>query len=87
MNFDWYKVINRAEFLETGLVSRELELELEDRGSKTFLVTVGNYFSISFDEVMLSINMAEDNPFVFEDRAIYLDANDDVWVGFLIDED
>lgn len=84
MTFDWYKVINRAEFLATGLVSRELDVFLEGVGAKTVLVTVGNYFSITIDEVMLSVGMTEDSPFVFQDRAVYVDANEDVWYGIKV---
>lgn len=85
MIFNWYKVINRAEFLATGLVSREVEVILEGIGLKTILVTVGNLFSITVDEVMLSIDLLEDaNPFVFDERAVYVDANDDVWYGVLV---
>ncbi len=84
MIFDWYKIINRAEFLQTGLVSRELSLILEGIGAKTCLVTVGNYFSITIDDVMLSIGIKERNPFVFQDRAIYVDENEDVFYGVLV---
>jgi hypothetical protein len=83
MIFDWYKVINRAEFVATGLVSREVSVILEGVGAKTILVTIGNLFSITVDEVILSIGVTSANPFVFQDRAVYVDANDDVWYGIL----
>lgn len=81
MTFDWYKIINKTEFEATGLVSRKLDLFLEGIGQKTVLVTVGNYFSFTVDDVMLSLNMSGENPFIFEDRAIYIDENDDVFYG------
>lgn len=84
MMFDWYKVINRAEFIATGLVSRELEVVLEGVGSKTILVAIGNAFSITVDDVFLAIGVTTENPFVFSDRAIYIDANDDVWYGIKV---
>jgi len=86
MTFDWYKIINKTEFEATGLVSRELEVILEGVGAKDVLVTVGNYFSITIDDVMLSINIGIDgvNPFVFEDRAVYLDSANDVWYGIKV---
>lgn len=87
MNFNWFKIINKAEFEATGLVSRELDLVFEGVGQMTALVTVGNLFSVTIDDVMLSIGLTDDNPFVFEERAIYLDAAGDVWWGILADED
>ncbi len=86
MIFDWYKVINKPEFEATGLVSRELEVVLQGVGAKKILVTIGNYFSITIDDVMLSIGIGlpDANPFVFEDRAIYLDDDGDVWYGVLV---
>lgn len=84
MIFKWFKIINKAEFEATGLVSRQLDLILDGIGAKTCLVTVGNYFSITIDDVMLSVGMREENPFIFEDRAIYLDANNDVFYGILV---
>ncbi len=85
MIFDWYKVINKPEFEATGLVSRELTIVLEGIGAKTVLVTVGNYFSLTVDDVMLSIGIGLEtaNPFVFQERAIYLDDAGDVWYGVL----
>lgn len=86
MTFDWYKIINRGEFEATGLVSREVELLLDGIGLRTVLVTCGNYYSIIYDGVMLSIGMAGNNPFVFDGYAVYLDVNDDIWLGIQVDE-
>lgn len=83
MQFKWFKIINKTEFEATGLVSRELDLIFDGIGAKTVLVTIGNYFSITIDDVMLSIGMKEENPFIFEERAIYIDANQDVYWGIL----
>ncbi len=86
MTFDWYKIINRGEFEATGLVSRELELALEGIGLVTIMVTKGALYSIVYDGVMLSIGVTEENPFVFEGYAVYLDENDDIYLGVLVDE-
>lgn len=86
MIFDWYKIINRAEFAATGLVSRELSLVLEGVGQASILVTKGILYSIVYDGVMLSIGLTDSNPFVFEGYAVYLDSNDDVWLGIEVDE-
>lgn len=85
MIFDWYKIINRAEFEALGLVSRELELELEGIGLATVLVTKGELYSLTYDGVFLSVGVTEDNPFVFEGYAVYLDAADDIWLGIEVE--
>lgn len=82
-DYDWYLIINRAEFLATGLISRELEMTLEGVGNTTFLVTAGNVLSITEGEVMLSVGAAGDNPFYFQDRAIFLDENENVYWGVI----
>lgn len=85
MTFDWYKIVNRAEFLAEGLVSRELEVVLEGVGTKTVMIVVGNLFSLIYEGVMLSIGVTEENPFAFDGHAIYLDENDDVWLGIEVE--
>lgn len=81
MTFDWYKLLNRGEFEASGLVSKELDVILDGVGQKTVLVTKGNLYSIVIDGVMLSIGVTAANPFVFEGYAVYLDSNDDMWLG------
>ncbi len=86
MIFDWYKVINKTDFEATELVSQEVTLILEDIGSKDFLITKGNLVSITVDDTMLSLGLKADNPFVFNDRAIYLDpATQDIYYGVLVE--
>ncbi len=87
MNYDWYKIINKAEFEATELVSREVPLILGDLGEKTVLVTKGNYVSIVYEGVMLAVNMADANPFEFEGLAVYVNSADDIFLGIAIDED
>jgi hypothetical protein len=86
MIFDWYKVLNRAEFEAAGLVSKEVEMILDGVGQKTILVTKGNVYSILVDGVYLSIGLGGKNPFVFGGYAVYLDSNDDIWMGIATSE-
>ena len=86
MTYNWYKIFNKAEFEATGLVSREVQLALEGIGIATFLITQGNLLSLTYNGVMLSIGVTDANPFAFDSNAIYLDANDDVWWGFEIED-
>lgn len=84
MIYDWYKVFNLTEFEATSLVSRTVSLILADIGQKTFLITKGNAVSLTVDGVMLALNLNTKNPFEFDDRAIYIDENDDVFYGVLV---
>lgn len=86
MTFDWYKIANLVEFQESGLVSKSVNVTLQGVGAKAFLLTKGNMVSLTVDGVMLSLDVMDENPFVFQERALYLDANDDLWYGILIDE-
>lgn len=83
--FNWYRIFNLTEFLATQLVSRTYTLELENVGIKDILATNGKTVSITYDDVMLSINLNGKNPFVFEGKAVYLaDATQDVYLGLPI---
>lgn len=81
MIFDWWKIFNLLEFETAGLVSRTYTLELQDLGVKDIMVTKGNYVSILYEGVFLSLNMNAANPFTFEGHAIYIDGNNDVYLG------
>lgn len=85
MLYNWYRIFSLSEFLATNLVSKVYSLELEGIGLKDILVTQGNLISITYDDVMLSLNLNGKNPFEFEGKAIYL-KGDDVYLGFLSDE-
>ncbi len=79
--YNWYFVINRAEFIASGLVSKEVESFLTGIGRKTFLVTNGNVVSVTIDEVMLTTEITGDNPFVFGGKALMINADDDIYYG------
>lgn len=82
MIFMWYRIFNLTAFLDTLLVSRVYQLELENIGIKDILVTNGKTVSLTYEDVMLSINLNGKNPFVFEGHAVYLDsATQDVYLG------
>ncbi len=87
MSFDWYLVINRQDFEDAELVSKEVELILEDIGLVTVLVTKGSYYGITYDGVFLAIGITEANPFVFDGYAVYLHPEtDDIYLGIELDE-
>lgn len=86
MIYDWYKVFNKTEFEGLGLVSKSYAFNLEGIGEKEILVTKGNYVSMLYDDVFLCLNMNLKNPFEFEGHAIYVDSNQDVYLGVLVED-
>lgn len=87
MIYNWFKIFNLVEFEDSLLTSKQYDVILEGYDSNTILVTKGIGTSVNIDDVFLPINLNEKNPFAFEDRAVYLDDNNDVWVGIAVDED
>lgn len=81
-DFDFYKIVNKAEFEATGLKSREFTMILEGLGQKTVLVTRQMLFCLIYDGVILPVNLdGADNPFEFGGYAAYIDDAGDVWLG------
>ena len=85
-NYIWYCIFNLQTFEETGLYSRTITLNLDGLGLKDILITKANLTSITYEGVMLPIEMNNHNPFEFDGYAVYIDDVDDVWLGIL-DED
>lgn len=83
MTFDWYRIINRTEFEASGLVSKSVNLIMGTLGRKTALVTRGNYTCVTVDGVMLSADLSGTDPFIFGNRAVYVDDAGDIWFGVL----
>jgi hypothetical protein len=46
-------------------------------------VTKGNRISLTYEGIFLTLGMNDDNPFEFEDHAVFIDDNLDVWLGIL----
>ena len=83
----WYKTFNLTVFIATGLVSRTQTFPLDNIGDVDITITQGNLTSLVFEDVtgkpkMLPINLNEKNPFVFEGYGVYLDGNNDIWIGY-----
>lgn len=81
MSYDWYKVFNTVEFDALDLVSKTYELDLTGIGVKEILVTKAQSYGITYEGIYLQLNLNAKNPFEFESHAIYIDANDDVFLG------
>jgi len=84
MTYNWYKIFSLTEFAATDLVTRNLTVDLIGVGSVEILISVGNLTSILFDGHFLPINFLSNNPFVRGEYAVYLDANNFVWLGIEI---
>lgn len=82
-DYTWYNVFNSMEFEAEGLVSKEYTVEFEGIGEKNILVTKGNVTSVLFDDIFLTINLNNNNPFELDDRAVYVDSDSEVWLGIL----
>lgn len=82
--YKWYKIFNHDDFVDSGLVSVNYEVELEDLGPKEFLATKGNLVSVTHEGIILPILLNDKNPFEFESNAIYKDPDTaDVYWGYL----
>lgn len=81
MLFDWYKIINKNDFDALDLYSVEKTFFMQGIGLKTILVTKGNFYGLTYDGVFLSVELNNKNPFIFEDKATYIDDADDIWLG------
>lgn len=82
MNFYWYNIFNSNDFNNTGLVSRTLNFQMEGRGQESVLVTHGNTIAVLHTGTLLPLNFLGHNPFIRDGKAIYVDEENEVWIGF-----
>lgn len=87
MNYTWFYIFNYEDFIDTGLVSKTYSLILDGIGLKDVLVTKGVEVGLTYEGIFLPLNMNDKNPFEFEDHAIYIDENENVWLGIAVNED
>lgn len=52
----------------------------------TAMITMGDSLSVLFDDVFLKPDLNDKNPFEFEDRAAFVDENQDIWVGVKLED-
>jgi len=87
MTYTWYEIFNLTTFEALGLVSKKYTFELVGLGVKTVLVTKGDRVSMLYDdEFFLPIQLNDKNPFEFEDHAVYINADNDVFLGIAVPE-
>jgi hypothetical protein len=85
-NYVWFFIFNSDDFEALELPSRTYTLILENIGQVDILVTKGNTIGITYNGIFLSLNMNDNNPFVMDGQAIYIDENNNVWLGLPVDE-
>lgn len=83
--YNWYLIFNKTEFEALDLVSKVYRLDLEDIGEKDILVTKGVAIGMTYEGIFLSLELNEKNPFEFEDHAIYINDEDDVFLGVAVE--
>lgn len=84
--YDWYLIFNRQEFSALDLISKTYTHNLSGRGVQSFLVTRGNTIAITYDGAFLPIELNGKNPYESEGYAIFLDSDENVWLGFEVNE-
>jgi len=78
---NWFRLFRLPNFDDLGLTSTQISVALEGYGLHDILICKGNETSILYEGVFLTINMNGKNAFRLDDNAVYLDSNDDVWLG------
>lgn len=81
MIYTWFKIFKKTEFDALDLVSKTYTFNLEGIGQKDVLVTKGVGYGITYEGVFLSLNLNDLNPFEFDGHAIYIDGDDNVYLG------
>jgi hypothetical protein len=84
--FDWYKIFNLDEFNALGLVSKTYQYYFDDLGLQSILVTKGNLVSMTYDGELLPIEFMDMNPFQSGSYAVFIDTDDNVWLGIEVEE-
>ena len=85
-DYDWYLIINRQDFIDMDIPIYTFQKILEGPGLKEISVVRGNKISIIYETILLTSFMNDNNPFYFEDHAIFVDVEEDIYLGILIEE-
>lgn len=85
--FTWYWIFNSALFDAKGLFSYTYTVILDGIGERNILATKGELLGITYDGVFLPVMLNDKNPFSIDGYAVYIDENDDVYLGIAVPED
>lgn len=86
MIFQWFPIFNKDEFDALELVSKTYTWDLTGIGEVDVLVTKGVGYGITYDGVFLSLNLNDENPFIMDGYAIYMDSDNMVYLGFEVEQ-
>lgn len=88
MIFNWYKIFNIEDF-EANLVSKTFTVNLSGVGLVDIIATRGILLSITYDGVLLPVMFEGENPFIGlgGQYAVYKDADDNIYLGFKVEEE
>lgn len=81
MSYTAYFIFNKNEFEALDLISKTYPINLPVLGQKDVLVTNGNLLAITFEGVFLAVNINDKNPFFKDGYAVFLDEENDVYLG------
>ncbi len=84
-SYNWYYILNRDEFEALGLISKTYVVNLAAVGQVTVVVTKGNFLGLTYNGVFLPLNLHDENPFTFDSHGVYIDSNNNVWLGLPVD--
>jgi hypothetical protein len=84
--YNWFLIFNQTTFNALNLYSKTYTVNLEGIGEKEILVTKGETVAITYEGTMLPINLNSVNPFEFDDLAVYINSDNDVYLGVLIED-
>jgi hypothetical protein len=88
MIFNWFYIFNTDDFLEFGLTSKTYSLDLGGTGLiEDVLVTKGALYGITYKDVFLPLQLNDVNPFSIDGYGIYVDENNNVWLGIEVEDD
>ncbi len=84
--YNWFRIFNKTEFDNSGLVSRTITPTFVGIGVVNILITNGYKTGITYNDIFLSLELNGENPFEFEGHAIYIDEIFDVFIGLPIED-
>lgn len=80
---DWYKLINYDDFIALDLVSHAIEMTFTF-GVQEVIIFKGISVCVLFDDVFLSLNLNDQNPYTFDNHLLYIDDANDIWLGVYV---
>lgn len=86
MIYDWFLIFNLDAFNALDLTSKTYEMTLENIGPVEVLVTKGIGVSMLYNGVFLTVELNDKNPFEFENHAVFIKENNDVYLGIAVEE-